>query len=112
MNTDIIWAISGFNPRARVGRDNKLTGIDGSPMKFQSTRPRGARLKLYPEYAEKIRVSIHAPAWGATIVDIPKPGIGLVSIHAPAWGATAARKDDNLDNACFNPRARVGRDLP
>ena len=34
-------------------------------------------------------VSIHAPAWGATVSDgmrqYPAP---IVSIHAPAWGAT------------------------
>ena len=33
-----------------------------------------------------------------------------VSIHAPAWGATAAPRRHNPANACFNPRARVGRD--
>ena len=34
----------------------------------------------------------------------------LISIHAPAWGATI--KDDEIvsNNTDFNPRARVGRD--
>jgi len=36
-------------------------------------------------------VSIHAPAWGAT-VDIYQGAVtGQVSIHAPAWGATTER---------------------
>ena len=55
----------GFNPRARMGRD------------------------IVGDWAgERIYVSIHAPAWGATglskmaVCSIP------VSIHAPAWGAT------------------------
>ena len=35
---------SGFNPRARVGRDIKAGTIRDRAGKFQSTRPRGARL--------------------------------------------------------------------
>ena len=33
-------------------------------------------------------VSIHAPAWGATILFISLSSLLNVSIHAPAWGAT------------------------
>ena len=47
-------------------------------------RPRALRLS-----ANKAFVSIHAPAWGATLG--PRLGLGqlyFVSIHAPAWGAT------------------------
>ena len=35
-----------------------------------------------------LMVSIHAPAWGATILDIDTVKLTAVSIHAPAWGAT------------------------
>ena len=35
-----------------------------------------------------IKVSIHAPAWGATRHGRRRSLEGLVSIHAPAWGAT------------------------
>jgi len=55
---------------------------------FQSTRPRGAR----PESQRRginCRVSIHAPAGGATSSTIVFP-----------------------PTSCFNPRARGGRDLP
>ena len=122
-----------FNPRARVGRDQRLS-----------------RLHLF------LGVSIHAPAWGATVVkgmggkfngvSIHAPAWGAtgfvslvwivqrdVSIHAPAWGATMTRslpEDDSVFQStrprgarphrahrlmwafprCFNPRARVGRD--
>ena len=78
----------GFNPRTRVGCDFCY--------------------RLLPEYAA---VSIHAPAWGATlspssVTDVtqcfnPRTRVGCdprrdglpvygryVSIHAPAWGAT------------------------
>ena len=35
-----------------------------------------------------MRVSIHAPAWGATIEAMRQANATVVSIHAPAWGAT------------------------
>ena len=54
---------------------------------FQSTRPRGARL-----------------------IDCAGMATDAVSIHAPAWGATTREPLDFVP-ACFNPRARVGRDL-
>ena len=76
-------------------------------------------------------VSIHAPAWGATVARREIHAFRHVSIHAPAWGATAmgnivttsaefqstrprgARPSPSpatCSGACFNPRARVGRD--
>jgi len=66
MGSSIPEGIGGFNPRARVGRD----------------------------------FSTHAQdhAW-------------LVSIHAPAWGATLLDKKQSLKSTSFNPRARVGRDM-
>ena len=39
-----------------------------------------------------IRVSIHAPAWGATINSVVLKINSTVSIHAPAWGATSLSK--------------------
>jgi len=35
---------------------------------------------------------------------------GKVSIHAPAWGATCAGNWRGSAGKSFNPRARVGRD--
>jgi len=35
-----------------------------------------------------------------------------VSIHAPAWGATGCSRVAVPNSARFNPRARVGRDDP
>ena len=57
-------------------------------MLFQSTRPRGARLVADRAIREYCKVSIHAPAWGATI----------------------RSKRLQTMRMCFNPRARVGRD--
>ena len=99
---------------------------------FQSTRPRGARRLADGWCSPRRQVSIHAPAWGATgevgrtgghrPVSIHAPAWGAtlparvnllrmeVSIHAPAWGATGRWYRGRLRWACFNPRARVGRD--
>ena len=86
----IIWFFSSFNPRTRVGCDVRTAG----------------------KWAVGRRVSIHAPAWGATGqmpsspatrprfnprtrvgCDLLPTGVctmsQAVSIHAPAWGATS-----------------------
>ncbi len=55
-------------------------------------------------------VSIHAPAWGATSWQTIGNCKAKVSIHAPAWGATRESGSLRGREACFNPRARVGRD--
>ena len=77
--------LRSFNPRARGGRD-VYDGSEVAIYVFQSTRPRGARPDADVS-VEEINVSIHAPAGGAT-------------------GIPAARNQ----SACFNPRARGGRD--
>ena len=82
---------------------------DITAVMFQSTRPHGARPSV-PAVIRVDKVSIHAPAWGATSPPNLSPGVYmfqstrphgarligrplfdffLVSIHAPAWGATS-----------------------
>ena len=56
-------------------------------------------------------VSIHAPAWGATIIAIEGATFFFVSIHAPAWGATFHKWDIVSKILCFNPRSRMGSDI-
>ncbi len=99
-----------FNPRAREGRDKPFLHRRARLGAFQSTRPRGARPRrlwsvtragrFNPRAREGRdmshagargvqRVSIHAPARGATRCR-PRGVAGvLVSIHAPARGATS-----------------------
>ena len=55
---------------------------------FQSTHPRGVRRKAQERAAQLQFVSIHAPAWGATLFVVLMWLRPHVSIHAPAWGAT------------------------
>ena len=100
-----------FNSRARKGRDfHSRTRRRTTPL-FQFTRPQGARLRVGRGRRKRDRVSIHAPARGAThqvrelVVEgfsfnsrarkgrdsqcwSQVPGKDVVSIHAPARGAT------------------------
>ena len=101
---------SRFNPRARVGRDVSVLTVKVWLVAFQSTRPRGARLTTAIIVSIIIRVSIHAPAWGAT-----SPSLGL-SLSLGSFNPRARVGRDSLSarprhtHGCFNPRARVGRD--
>ena len=79
---------TGFNPRTRVGCDTYYSGRMVAIIEFQSTHPRGVRHTFYSDLRQKYIVSIHAPAWGATM-----------------WGRTLA-----VRSMRFNPRTRVGCD--
>ena len=101
-------------------------------LKFQSTHPHGVRRQENMRLREKILISIHAPAWGATSrYDAfrcpsgyfnPRTRMGCdaqterkisnlrISIHAPAWGATDCLIGFLLLFSDFNPRTRMGCD--
>ena len=57
------------------------------------------------------RISILAPARGATISFISTPPLLEISILAPARGATNPRSISSTVSAHFNPRSREGSDL-
>ncbi len=77
-----------FNPRSRMGSDFNFEFPSRSTAMFQSTLPHGERLSLNEDTFLHQGVSIHAPAWGATLGQYQLIAIVPVSIHAPAWGAT------------------------
>ena len=100
-----------FNPRTRVGCDERKRESSPADEMFQSTHPRGVRPVHGSGRLDDGSVSIHAPAWGATghvffthvftLRFNPRTRVGCdaqdfglifyqgpVSIHAPAWGAT------------------------
>ncbi len=82
-----------FNPRARVGRDSPpRLGSEG----MLSFNPRARVGRDAAQWCLKriLCVSIHAPAWGATLLARGADRRRGVSIHAPAWGATHAPVDD------------------
>ena len=99
-----------FNPRSRAGSDCSHCRDGTTTLQFQSTLPRGERLRVLairacnksfnprsPRGERQIRfitivvviVSIHAPARGATFRAASFCGSSSVSIHAPARGATS-----------------------
>ncbi len=146
--------MGGFDPRSREGSDRPLAWRPGMILTFRSTLPRrerrnGSRYRLGcdgfdPRSREGSderhgrspprpgRVSIHAPAKGATLrsrkagrsvdgfdprsregSDVPVRGIhaeDLVSIHAPAKGATSPARPWARSKSSFDPRSREGSD--
>jgi len=84
----LCWMTPSFNPRARMGRDIMEVAPGVRVTLFQPMRPHGARLSLIQLMHGHMRVSTHAPAWGATASHGPSYSGMSVSTHAPAWGAT------------------------
>ena len=78
---------SRFDPRSRTGSDRCRRGPIRASCVFRSTLPHGERRALCDGSAPA-RVSIHAPARGATAGHAPARLTKAVSIHAPARGAT------------------------
>ena len=123
------WTFQSTLPR---GERHHQIADRNSQSAFQSTLPRGERLFSFSAAIASLLVSIHAPAWGATISAIilgtflpcfnPRSRVGsdaysfahfiktLVSIHAPAWGATPDSPFLLCVGSGFNPRSRVGSD--
>ena len=56
-----------FNPRSRMGSDTVKGDDFGAWLEFQSTLPHGERPDLIVYDYLTGEVSIHAPAWGATL---------------------------------------------
>ena len=78
---------------------------------FQSTRPRGARrVTVVDEDGDEMFQSTR-PRGARPDEDSAQGGSWPVSIHAPAWGATTSGECPRKSSRCFNPRARVGRDV-
>jgi len=77
---------------------------------FQSTRPRGARRFQLLLHGRGDVVSIHAPAWGATMASAVDDGWLEFQSTRPR-GARQRCARHRAANRCFNPRARVGRDV-
>ena len=74
-----------FDPRPRTGSDERCEDCAVGRGCFDPRPRMGSDLRSVIASPED--VSIHAPAWGATI-DRPEVWYRDVSIHAPAWGAT------------------------
>ena len=78
---------AGFNSRSRMGSDLQPPCQMGD-CRVSIRAPAWGATIARAEAAEKHAVSIRAPAWGATTKSKPCNCRGRVSIRAPAWGAT------------------------
>ncbi len=100
-----------FNPRPRAGGDRQYPGAWPFHNVFQSTPPRGGRPgKAKSEFSQAI-VSIHAPARGATFLDVAGPGFKPVFQSTPPRGGrlmTVRHLPSHVFG--FNPRPRAGGD--
>ena len=123
----------GFNPRTRVGCDERVATQQFVTSQFQSTHPRGVRQQARAAHIGWHRVSIHAPAWGATrrgdrqchslasfqsthprgVRRVPAGLIALYDGFNPrtrvGCDPCIAQYSRKMD-FCFNPRTRVGCD--
>ena len=121
----------GFNPRTRMGCDQNVEQVVDISV-FQSTHPHGVRLRsprcsiiIYFCFnprtrmgcdcvqlgsRRQTRVSIHAPAWGATLPSKPKRSSILFQSTHP-HGVRQPADVILLNACCFNPRTRMGCDL-
>ena len=75
-----------FNPRPRTGGRRTGWPIIVPTTTFQSTPPHGGATRVRPAHVHRQRVSIHAPARGATLPARDTGRRAGVSIHAPARG--------------------------
>ena len=99
-----------FNPRARMGRDCAMSVTTRFISAFQSTRPHGARPPAAAAGPCPARVSIHAPAWGATSNHCRASAIVSFQSTRPHGARPGLRALQQWVYQCFNPRARMGRD--
>ena len=99
-----------FNPRARMGRDRRISRFSSPLISFQSTRPHGARLISIWKFSHGRSFQSTRPHGARLDLDMEIFARSVVSIHAPAWGATHGFVCERVCRVCFNPRARMGRD--
>ena len=100
-----------FNPRTPVGCD-PMSGCRFGRLRISIHAPQwGATATPSPSLSSFV-ISIHAPQWGATVPYGCVFGVVVISIHAPQWGATRAALEPWARVANFNPRTPVGCDCP
>ena len=106
----MVHKVVPFQSTLPYGERQHFVDIIATSHRFQSTLPYGERQSIALKINAIMIVSIHAPVWGATIIEdtnttidrfqstLPYgerryPGsvlvlVDTVSIHAPVWGAT------------------------
>ena len=80
-----------FNPRTHVGCDNAPKFTFDEINDFNPRTHVGCDVIRRQFGLEFLRISIHAPTWGATRPFYRPCRCCGISIHAPTWGATGLR---------------------
>ena len=79
-----------FNPHPRVGGDGDSAEETLAGLLFQSTPPRGGRPVLEFADDQPLHVSIHTPAWGATIASLVFQTVYMFQSTPPRGGRQSA----------------------
>ena len=82
----------------REVRQSVLEEIDWN-LEFQSTHLREVRPLNYSLILNNSKISIHAPTWGATLIQLEHHLHCYISIHAPTWGATSTQNHISSSNS-------------
>ena len=100
-----------FNPRPREGGDSRPKHSP-SPRSYFNPRPREGGDHLEWKGVYGCRISIHAPARGATKLRQYLSTIQTISIHAPARGATFGGRLEDFRPKFQSTPPRGGRPRP
>ena len=100
-----------FNPRTRMGCDGNNFANNSSNLGFQSTHPHGVRPHRQRQCMRR-NVSIHAPAWGATVYWICVKLLLRSFNPRTRMGCDTMCRQTLHKVVGFNPRTRMGCDLP
>ena len=102
--------VSCFNPRPRAGGDIRRLYTSVCSSMFQSTPPRGGDRSTSGHWSAACRVSIHAPARGATPIGVSHDAVERCFNPRPrAGGDSCSSSRMGCPDQCFNPRPRGGR---
>ena len=102
--------VKNFNPRSHKGSDSSLRTGGRTSRAFQSTLPQGERRRYQYVFIILIRISIHAPTRGATIININGPPFYKFQSTLPQ-GERRFREIRGHISDHFNPRSHKGSDV-
>ena len=105
-----IWYVNVFQSTPPHGGRHWMLEHDVDGALFQSTPPHGGRQDFLRQIKAEFEFQSTPPHGGRHISFYFASFSSLVSIHAPAWGATIVAKVTLSLIDGFNPRPRMGGD--